>query len=246
MTPLILAFVFFLIAAIYASVGLGGGSSYIALLLVAGLAIADVRFFALVCNILVVGGASFKYISVRLVPWRKVLPIVGLSVPMAFLGGTIALDGRVYTGLAGIALLLASVLLLTERSVPVAYSRKPTAMLGAVGGGIGFLSGLIGIGGGIFLAPLLHVTRWESAKLISATASLFILANSLAGLLGQLQQRPSVDLQLMLMLGAAVFIGGQLGTHYNIKLLPAHYIRRITGTLVGVVAVRLLYTTICS
>lgn len=243
MTPLVLAILFFAIAALYASVGLGGGSSYIALLLLAGLATADVRFMALMCNIVVVGGASLKYLSSGMIPVRRVLPIVVLSVPLAYLGGTIALDGQIYTCLTGIALLAAAVLLLTERSTSIPYGTQPTVLLGIVGGGIGFLSGLIGIGGGIFLAPVLHITRWQSAKIISATASLFILVNSLAGILGQLKSRPTLDLQLMLILAVSVLAGGQLGTRYNINVLPAHKIRQITGILVGVVAVRLLYTT---
>jgi len=246
MTIYLLVLIFFIIAAVYASVGLGGGSSYVAILLVAGLAVQDVRLMALLCNIIVVGGASYRYVIAGAVPWRKILPIVLLSVPLAYIGGTISLSSSTYTGLAGVALLIAAALLVSERHLSVAYDRKPTAVLSAVGGGIGFLSGLIGIGGGIFLAPLLHLTRWEEAKTICVTASIFILVNSLSGMAGQLQQQPSIDVQQLILLGMAVLIGGQIGTRYSIKVLSPHHIRRITGILVGIVAIRLLYTTFVS
>jgi len=161
MSLVTLALLFFIIAVIYSLVGFGGGSSYIAILLLGGLAQQDIRLIALVCNILVVAGASIHYQRARLLPWKKIFPLIIVSVPLAFLGGTVELTGNIYKIIAAVALIIASILILTKSkttSQPKTYS-LPT--LAATGGGIGLLSGVIGIGGGIFLAPLLHIALWE-------------------------------------------------------------------------------------
>lgn len=241
MSLLLLAISFFFIAGVYASVGFGGGSSYIAILLLVGMLPEEVRLTALICNIIVVSGTVIQYYCRGMIPWRKIVPVVMLSVPMAFLGGMIQLDSAIYKITAAVCLLIASGLMLMRND---ASNSSDTSLsnsgLTAVGGGIGFLSGVIGIGGGIFLAPLLHLMRWETARTISITASLFILVNSLAGLAGQLTHQPTIDTQKVIMLGLAVALGGQIGSHINIKMLQPKYIRLVTAVLIAVVAVRLL------
>ena len=243
MTIYTLVILFFIMAMLYASVGFGGGSSYIAILLLAGLAIEEVRLIALICNIIVVLGACINYYRADLIPWKKILPIVLLSIPFAFLGGMIQLDGPIYKLLAGITLVIASLLMIKpvkENQIPL----KNISMLerSTIGSGIGFISGLIGIGGGIFLSPFLNILRWQTAKVISATASVFILFNSVAGIAGQLTNSISINIQQILTLGLAVAIGGQIGNYLNIKLLSPRVIKLLTAILVCVVGVRFILT----
>ena len=228
---------------LYASVGFGGGSSYIAILLLAGLAIEEVRLIALICNIIVVLGACINYYRADLIPWKKILPIVLLSIPFAFLGGMIQLDGPIYKLLAGITLVIAALLMIKpvkENQIPL----KNISMLerSTIGSGIGFISGLIGIGGGIFLSPFLNILRWQTSKVISVTASVFILFNSVAGIAGQLTNPISINIQQILTLGLAVAIGGQIGNYLNIKLLSPRVIKLLTAILVCLVGVRFILT----
>ena len=243
MTIYTLAILFFIIAMLYASVGFGGGSSYIAILLLAGLAIEEVRLIALICNIIVVLGACINYYRADLIPWKKILPIVLLSMPFAFLGGMIQLDGPIYKLLAGITLVIAALVMIKpvkENQIPL----KNLSMLerSTIGSGIGFISGLIGIGGGIFLSPLLNILRWQTAKVISVTASVFILFNSVAGIAGQLTNHISINIQQIMTLGLAVAIGGQIGNYLNIKLLSPRVVKLLTAILVGVVGIRFILT----
>ena len=243
MTIYTLVILFFIMAMLYASVGFGGGSSYIAILLLAGLAIEEVRLIALICNIIVVLGACINYYRADLIPWKKILPIVLLSIPFAFLGGMIQLDGPIYKLLAGITLVIAALLMIKpvkENQIPL----KNISMLerSTIGSGIGFISGLIGIGGGIFLSPILNILRWQTAKVISVTASVFILFNSVAGIAGQLTNPISINIQQILTLGLAVAIGGQIGNYLNIKLLSPRVIKLLTAILVCVVGVRFILT----
>lgn len=245
MTIYTLAVLFFLISILYASVGFGGGSSYIALLLLSNIAIEEVRLMALICNIIVVSGACINYYRSDMIPWKKVLPIVVLSVPFAFIGGTIQLEGSVYQLLAGIALVTSAFLMMK----PTSSKHSPTQELSVlerstIGSGVGFISGLIGIGGGIFLSPLLNILNWQSAKIISVTASVFILFNSLAGIAGQLTHPIPINTMLILSLGLAVAVGGQIGNHFNIKLLSPKAIKLLTAILVGVAGIRFILINI--
>lgn len=242
MSIYLISLIFFVIAGLYASVGFGGGSSYITILLLVGMVVEDVRLIALICNIVVVLGSCINYYRADIIAWKKILPIVVLSVPFAFLGGTIQLGGTTYELLAGITLVIAAVLMLkpiqtkdekTNRTLsPIARS--------SIGSGIGFVSGLIGIGGGIFLSPLLSIMKWQTAKVISVTASVFILFNSVAGIAGQLTNGISVDIRKILILGLSVLVGGQIGNYLNIKILTPHGIRILTAILVGVAGMRFI------
>lgn len=245
MTLYTIAIIFFLIAMLYASVGFGGGSSYIAILLLAGLAIEEVRLVALICNIIVVLGACINYNRADMIPWKKVLPIVLLSVPLAFVGGMIQLDNTLYRLLAGIMLVIAALLMIK----PVKANSRPmnglsTLQISSIGSIIGFISGLIGIGGGIFLSPILNILRWQTVKTISVTASVFILFNSVAGIAGQLTNDISINGKQIITLGCAVLIGGQIGNYLNIKLLSPITVKVLTAILVGVAGIRFIVTNI--
>ena len=188
-----------------------------------------------------VANAKEKELEGAVIPWKKILPIVLLSMPFAFLGGMIQLDGPIYKLLAGITLVVAAFLIIKpvkENQIPL----KNISMLArsTIGSGIGFISGLIGIGGGIFLSPFLNILRWQTAKVISVTASVFILFNSVAGIAGQLTNPISINIQQILTLGLAVAIGGQIGNYLNIKLLSPRVIKLLTAILVCVVGVRFI------
>ncbi len=241
MSLTLIAILFFLIAVLYASVGFGGGSSYIAILLLAGLAIPDIRMTALICNIIVVSGSSINFIRAGLIPWKSVLPIVICSVPLAFVGGMIELKGSIYKILTSGILILASVLMFVQMNKKIEKRNISQGALLGIGGGIGLISGAIGIGGGIFLSPILHLMKWQTAKVISAIASIFILINSFAGITGQLTNDISIDWHSLKVLGITVLVGGQLGNYFNLKVLDQGKVKFFTAVLIGVIGVRILF-----
>jgi uncharacterized protein len=243
----LLVFGFFATALLYASVGFGGGSTYTALLTLTGTDFRILPFVSLVCNVIVVTGGTIRFVRAGLVPWRRVLPLVVASAPMALLGGLTPIKQPVFMAVLGISLLIAGALLIWQREPKIEGMARPSNTLvdGAMGGAIGYLSGLVGIGGGIFLAPLLYLIRWGEAKQIAATASFFILINSIAGLIGQ-----SIKLGNAGEFGAvfaywplalAVLAGGQIGSWLGIKILPPVIVRRATGVLILYVAIQLLW-----
>ena len=243
--PALLALAFLVTALLYASVGFGGGSTYAALLALSGLDYRLLPLVALACNIVVVAGGSIRFARAGITPWRRAAVIVALGAPASFVGGLIPIAREVFLTLLGASLVLTSLTML----VPVSEGRagEPTRAarwMPFVAPPLGLLAGLVGIGGGIFLAPLLHLTRWHNARAIAATASLFILVNSLFGLAGQLAKNgPGLFGQALgaaLPLLVAVVIGGQIGSLLAARLLPPQWIRWLTAALVLVVGVRLL------
>lgn len=231
---------FFLIALIYSSVGFGGGSSYLALLAVMGISYDVIRPTALLCNIIVVTGGTCIFYREGKLDFRKAWPFIVASIPMAFLGGYWKIKEDTFFIILGFTLVIASSLLwLQPRNESVSGANKPVVNLG-LGAGLGFLSGLVSIGGGIFLSPLLHLLRWDEAKKISALASFFILTNSVSGLAGQLAQNPSLDFQFILPLLAAVLLGGQIGSRLGARKFKALYIKRITAGLILVAGINIL------
>ncbi|MCJ8165052.1 sulfite exporter TauE/SafE family protein [Pontibacter sp. E15-1] len=238
---------FFVIAFIYASVGFGGGSSYLAILALYALPFKELRLIALLCNIVVVTGGTILFVRNHHVNWRKILPLVIFSVPMAFLGATLRIEQRTFFILLGCSLLVAAVLLWSRKrhtDIPAAGApdRATYAKDGFLGGGIGFLSGMLGIGGGIFLSPLLNLIRWDNPRKIAATASVFILVNSISGIAGQLLQLPpGINFTRILLLCGAVFAGGQLGSRLAILKLDPYMIRRMTAVLIFVAGIEVLY-----
>lgn len=241
----LLAF-FFVTAALYASVGFGGGSTYNALLVLSG---ADYRIYpiiALACNIAVVSGNTYRFNRAGLVPWRRIFPFIAFSIPMAWIGGRIEISETVFIGLLGCALLFAGIgILLKNSPKPENANNAPNWIGYPVGGAIGLLSGMVGVGGGIFLAPVLHKINWGGAKIIAASSSLFILANSSAGLIGQYMKLNTQDLvhlaQPYWLLIPAVLVGGWIGNTIGIKKLSPDAVRKLTALLILYVAVRLLW-----
>ena len=239
-----LAAAFFATALLYASVGYGGGSTYSALLALSGVDYRLLPAIALACNIVVVTGGTIRFARARITPWRGALLLTGIAAPAALLGGLTPIDKNAFLTLLGASLVLTALTML----VPVREREGQPAALARwmpfVAAPIGYLAGLVGIGGGIFLAPLLHLTRWNSARAIAATASLFILVNSLFGLAGQMLKggpdRLASAVTLGLPLLIAVAIGGQIGSLLAARLLPPMGIRWLTAALILWAGARLL------
>lgn len=246
--PLALPALFFVTALLYAAVGFGGGSTYNALLVLSGADFRILPAIALICNIIVVSGGVWRFSKAGYVSLRRLAPFLVTSVPAAWIGGRLPVSEDVFIGLLGASLLLAGLRLLfeapaQETDAPKAETRWIASAL--VGGGIGFLSGLVGIGGGIFLAPVLYLWRWGGAREIAGAASLFILVNSISGLLGQMTKLGDMSLLSSLsaywLLFPAVLIGGQIGSHLGSERLPAKLVKRLTAVLILYVAIRLVY-----
>lgn len=241
-----LIILFFLVALVYSSVGFGGGSSYLALLTLFGVQYDSLRLIALLCNIAVVSGSTWLYYKNNLLVWPKLWPLVLLSIPAAFVGGSMKLSEEVFFIILGITLCLAAIAMWfastssNEENISSPSSMTQNALMG---GGIGFLSGLVGIGGGIFLSPLLYLTHWDRAKVISATASFFILVNSISGIIGQWFNNPPKDLNTTFVIGllASVIIGGQIGVRTSLIKFNPLILRRLTAILVLYVGVRILW-----
>ncbi len=242
----LLTSLFFLTALLYASVGFGGGSTYTALLVLTGANYLIIPVVSLACNIIVVSGNSFNYWRAGLVSVQRIWPFLVLSVPMAWLGGRLHIPQTVFIGLLALALLFAGFSLLFQPTPKPNSTPAGSLPLNAIiGGGLGLLSGIVGIGGGIFLAPILHRIGWGKAKEIAAICSLFILVNSISGLSGQLIKLGGLA-QLELtqpywLLLPAVLFGGFIGNRMSLKFFSEATVRKLTAVLVLFVAVRLLW-----
>jgi uncharacterized membrane protein YfcA len=243
--PALLALAFLVTALLYASVGFGGGSTYAALLALSGLDYRLLPLVALACNIVVVAGGSIRFARAGLTPWRRAAVIVALGAPLSFLGGLTPVMEESFLMLLGSSLVLTALtMLIPLREGGDCAPNRFARFMPLAAAPLGYLAGLVGIGGGIFLAPLLHLVRWHEARGIAATASLFILVNSLFGLAGQLVKNGpdlfGAALGAALPLLVAVVIGGQVGSLMAARLLPPKWIRWLTALLVLVVGVRLL------
>ena len=204
---------FLIVAILYSSVGFGGGSSYLAILALTGIAFTQIRSTALLCNIIVVFSNVILFQKEKIYDWKKVIPLVFFSVPMAFIGGYLMITQTFFFILLGCTLLFAAISMWVSKRI-ISSEEKTTQLSitknASYGGFIGFISGMVGIGGGIFLAPILHLTNWDRPKKIAATSSFFILVNSISGLIGQYSNPDFIiDWELTSILLIIVFIGGQ-------------------------------------
>lgn len=240
-----LLLIFLIIAFVYSSVGFGGGSSYLAVLAIYSLPYQEIMLTALICNVIVVVGGVIIYLRNKQVDWRKILPLTLVSVPMAYLGAIIKLSQETFFLILGFTLILAALLLWIQTDKKDKDYRtenyKPSLVQNSLlGGGIGFLSGLVGIGGGIFLSPLLNLIKWDTAKKIAATSSVFILVNSISGIAGQFSKL-SVEMNFSRIgiLCLSVFIGGQIGSRMSIKWNPL-IVKRMTAVLVFIAGINVL------
>ena len=240
----LLAILFLLTAVLYSSVGFGGGSTYLALLLIWGVPYFIFPVIALSCNIIVVSGNCFNYIRAGNLNFKLLIPYLIGSIPLAFIGGSLPIEKRLFEILLFLVLSAAGILLLLNfksyddkeenyRKIPI-----PVSIL--IGGVLGFISGIVGIGGGIFLSPILFLIRAGIPKHIVTTASLFILINSVFGIFGQLTKNAVInEIPNYWYLLVAVLIGGQLGNFLNLKIFPTRILALVTAILVIFVALRM-------
>jgi uncharacterized protein len=236
-----LAFCMFLGATLYTSVGHAGASAYLAAMALFGVAPAVMRPTALVLNILVSSFASIRFAKAGLIDWRTLWPLLLGAVPMAFQGGSLQLPSVYYKPIVGLVLLVAAARLLWKPTLPVAANIKSIPIpLGFIcGAAIGLLSGLTGTGGGIFLSPLLLFCGWAETRTASGVAVVFILCNSIAGLLGNVASVQALPAQLPLFAGA-VLLGALAGTSFGINKFPPERILRALGLVLVIAALKLL------
>jgi uncharacterized membrane protein YfcA len=236
----ILTLAFFAVALIYASVGFGGGSSYLALMAVVGVHFETIRPVALLCNIIVVTGGTLIFYTEGKLDLKKSWPFIIASVPLAFIGAYWKISESVFFIVLGFSLVTAAILLWIQPEKLTGRKSDNLILNGGLGAGIGFLSGLVGIGGGIFLSPILHLIKWDEVKKISALASLFILVNSVSGLAGLMARSVSVDLGLMVPLSIAVLVGGQIGSRLGARKFNPVHVKRITAVLILIAGLNIL------
>jgi len=244
---IILSILFFVTALLYASVGFGGGSTYLALLLIWEIPYYIFPVIALVCNIFVVSGNSFNYIKAGNLNLKLLLPYLIGSIPLAFIGGSLTIEKNLFELFLFLVLTFAGIMLLInfksyDDKKDETYKNIPIFISIPIGGILGFVSGVVGIGGGIFLSPILFLIKAGKPKHIVTAASLFILINSISGITGQLTKNAVFnDLSNYWYLFLAVIIGGQIGNFLNLKIFPTRMLALVTSGLVLFVDIRMAY-----
>ena len=243
---IILSILFFVTAILYASVGFGGGSTYLALLLLWGVPYFIFPVVALTCNIIVVSGNCFNYIRAGNLNLKLLIPYLVGSIPLAFIGGSLPIEKEFFEIFLFVILMVAGILLLFKfnsyNSKIETFRKIPIVVSIFIGGILGFVSGVAGVGGGIFLSPVLFLLRAGKPKHIVTSASLFILINSLSGIFGQLTKSTVLtEIQNYWFLFLAVLIGGQIGNFLNLKIFPTRILALVTASLVLFVAVRMAF-----
>jgi uncharacterized membrane protein YfcA len=241
---LILSIFFLITSILYSSVGFGGGSTYLALMLIWEIPFYIIPILALCCNIIVVSGNSINYIRSGNFSLNLLLPYLMGSVPLAFFGASLSISKELFEILLFVILTIAGILLLNRSkffdSNKIKINQIPKKISILIGCVIGFISGIVGIGGGIFLSPILFLIKAGYPKQIATTASLFILINSIFGVFGQLTKDIVLNQFLYFWpLFLVVFMGGQIGNFLNIKFLSNKTLSLITSLLVIFVAIRM-------
>jgi uncharacterized membrane protein YfcA len=227
----------------YAAVGHGGASAYIAAMALAGIAPAEMRPIALLLNILVASLGTRKFYRAGFFRWGLFWPFAVVSIPMAYLGGALTLPGQAYKILVGVVLLYAAWQLWRSgkggeemREV----RQPPLAWAMAIGAAMGLLAGLTGVGGGIFLSPLLLMLGWAGTKQTSAVAAPFILVNSVAGLAAVLIAKGAVLPTYVWILAPAVVIGGWLGAEYGSRRFANPLVRRLLAVVLALAGAKMI------
>jgi len=241
---IILSIFFFITAILYSSAGFGGGSTYLALMLIWDIPYYIFPVIALLCNIIVVSGNSINYLKSGNLSFNLIIPYLMGSIPFAFFGASIPIEKDLFELLLFVILVTAGILLFVKnksfKDNEIRINQIPKVLSIIIGSVIGFISGVVGIGGGIFLSPILFLIKAGYPKQIAASASLFILINSIFGVAGQLTKDMVLDELLKFWpLFLTVLLGGQIGNFLNIKFLSNKTLALITSLLVIFVAVRM-------
>lgn len=232
----------FMASALYSSVGHGGASAYLAVMAILGYPRSFAAPSALTLNILVSGLAFHAFAGAGHFRLRLVAPFLMTSIPCAYFGSTLPVSARTYTLILGASLTFAAVRMLCEGEEKITENTRqssiPLSLL--AGAALGLISGMIGIGGGIFLSPILLLTRWADVKETAAASSLFILLNSMAGLSGHLSRSPGIFTSYWFLLAACGLTGGLLGSRLGAKVLSNKTLRRTLGAVLLAAAAKLL------
>tara|TARA_B100001750_G_C15387097_1_gene535501 strand:+ start:285 stop:1031 length:747 start_codon:yes stop_codon:yes gene_type:complete len=241
---IILSILFFITAILYSSVGFGGGSTYLALLLIWDIPYYIFPVIALFCNIIVVTGNSINYVRAGNHNFKLLIPFLIGSIPLAFIGGTLIIKKEIFEILLFLVLSIAGLLLLInnksyeDKNIIIKKLHLFVSIL--IGSILGLISGIIGIGGGIFLSPILFLLKADKPKNIVTTASLFILINSISGVFGQLTKENILnEIIIYWPLFLTVLIGGLFGNYLNLKIFSSRILALITSLLVIFVAIRM-------
>lgn len=230
----------FVAALLYSSVGHAGASGYLAAMALVGVSGAVMKPTALVLNILVATIASIQFLRAGRFSWAVFWPFAVTSVPLAFVGGALTLPGHSYRGLVGVVLLYAAWRLFTEaRDALIPPRDPPLAAALVLGGVIGLLSGLVGVGGGIFLSPLLLFMGWAEMRNSAGVSALFILLNSIAGIAGHLASLPLLPPGTLVM-AVAAFSGGLIGSTYGASHAAPLTLRRLLAVVLVIAGAKML------
>jgi uncharacterized membrane protein YfcA len=238
---LLICLAILVVAFLYSSVGHAGASGYIAVMTLFGLAPMVIKPAALVLNILVASLTAWQFWRAGHFSWRLFWPFALLSVPFAFLGGFVNLPTHTFKILVGLVLLFSAARFLIQTG-PDQESREPAKPIAiSVGAGLGLLSGLTGTGGGIFLTPLVIFMRWAKTKTASAVSALFILVNSISGLLGNISGTRQLPLFALPMVFAAVS-GGAVGSYLGSRQFSPNFIKKLLAVVLTIAGVKLIFT----
>lgn len=237
---IVLYLLLFAVAFLYSSVGHGGASGYLALMALYGVSPAVMKPTALLLNLFVSLTSFIFYYRGHYFNKKLFIPLALASVPMAFLGGTMAIESDVYRKMLGIFLLIPVIRFLFFSDIKVDETAKPkTALLLLIGAVIGLLSGMLGIGGGVILSPVLLLLRWTDQKQAAAISALFIFVNSVAGLIGQFTKGISFTGDMTILVVIA-FFGGLLGSYFGAMRFPQRTIRFLLAIVLAIAAFKLL------
>ncbi len=232
----------FMVAFLYSSVGHGGASGYLALMALFGFAPEAMKPTALLLNLFVAGTAFLQFYRGKHFNWKIFMPLALASVPMAFLGGLIALDPEIYKKTLGVFLLIPVLRFIYPGPPATGKARSPKWNLSVLlGAGIGFLSGLIGIGGGIILSPVLLLLKWTDQKQTAAISALFIFVNSLSGLGGQFTRGVQFSQDMMLYVVLA-FLGGLAGSYFGSLRFRQNTLKYLLALVLLLASIKLLFT----
>jgi uncharacterized membrane protein YfcA len=230
-----------LIAFLYSSVGHAGASGYIATMTLFGLTPTVIRPTALVLNILVAIIGSFQFWRAGYFSWKLFWPFALLSIPAAYAGGYLQPSAGILRILIGVVLLFSAVRLIFRKSDPPETNPPKRPLAIGVGAGLGFLSGLTGTGGGIFLTPLLLFCQWAKIKQAAAVSALFILVNSIGGLVGYFSAKHSIPV-LGIYLAIPAIVGGTIGSYLGSRRLPVRGIAIFLATVLTIAGIKLIFT----
>ena len=232
----------FIVAFLYAAVGHGGASGYLALMAVFGMMPEIMKPTALLLNLFVSLSAFLLFYKEGHFKWKIFLPFALASIPFSFLGGMISLDASIYKKILGVLLLIPVVRLAAFPNKDINDLKQSTVFLSLlIGACIGFLSGLIGIGGGIILSPVLLLLAWTNQKQTAAISALFIFVNSLSGLAGQLTKGINFQSEMFILVGVA-FAGGSVGAWLGAKKFNQNILKYLLATVLLMASVKLLLT----